>query len=73
MLIRVHTSRTRKMKGAELIDALLKNWFPDQEEYIDPEPDQESEEVDDSSEIPPDLTLVRPEGELPPDVISGEG
>ena len=73
MLIRVHTSPTREIKGAELIDALLKNWFPDEEHYIDPEPDQESEEVDDGSELPPDVTPVRPEGEVPPDVISGGG
>lgn len=28
MLIHVHTSQTRVIKGAELIDAMLRNWFP---------------------------------------------
>ena len=73
MLIRVHTSPTREIKGAELIDTLLKMWFPDEEQYVDPEPDQESEEEQDDSEGQPDLTPIRPEEPLPPDGISGEG
>lgn len=42
LLIRVRTSNTRNIKGAELIDAILRSWFPEDEEYVDPDSDQES-------------------------------
>lgn len=74
MLIRVHTSVYKVIKGTELIDALLRNWFLDEEEYYDPEPKEvSSSEQSDDYAGPPDTTPVRPPGELPPDVASGEG
>ena len=74
MLIQMHASQTREIKGAELIDALLENWFPNEEEYVEPRPAQESdEEIEDGSKGQPDLTPVRRQGDLAPDDISGEG
>ena len=32
MLIRIHTSPTREIKVAEVMDALLSNWSPEDEE-----------------------------------------
>jgi len=34
LLVQIHTSHIKDIKGAELIDVLLRLWFPDDEEYV---------------------------------------